>query len=204
MSELKPLLSSDATDFERQLLGAAAGERPSPELQLRMERAIGLGPAVVPAPDAGVGQELSGTRAAVKATSPRVGGARLQAALGAAVGIGLVAGGVALFSRDAPPAPTAAPVTPVSNSAAPPVEPVPAAVPVPNPSEDMSRESRELREEVDLLDRVRGAVSQGDAPTAAALLDRYFARFPQGALVREAAVLRTRATELARTPPTRP
>ena len=38
----EPLLAEGATDFERRLLGAAASERPSPELSARMAQAIGV------------------------------------------------------------------------------------------------------------------------------------------------------------------
>jgi pyruvate/2-oxoglutarate dehydrogenase complex dihydrolipoamide acyltransferase (E2) component len=195
MTDLKPLISSDATDFERELLSVAAGERPSPELQLRMERAIGLEPAALPAAASVAGRELSGTHAAVKAAAaPRVDRAVLEAALGIGVGAGLLVGGLALFSSG-PPAELAPAIR--ASPASAPAAPAPVAAPALSAAPvDMSRE---LREEVDLLDRVRAAVALEDAHTATELLDSYFARFPEGALTREAGVLRTRTTELART-----
>lgn len=42
MNDPKPLLREGATDFERRLLSAALGERPSPRLQAQMRRGIGL------------------------------------------------------------------------------------------------------------------------------------------------------------------
>jgi hypothetical protein len=58
--------------------------------------------------------------------------------------------------------------------------------------------SRELREEIDLLDRVRTALNQGDARAASALLENYANRFPEGRLAREASMLRARTAQVAR------
>ena len=212
---LKTLLSSDATDFERQLLGAAAGERPSPELQLRMQQAIGLVPVALQGPDAGpdasiAGPEVrSGTHVAVKAAASKwAGGTWLKVVLGVA-GAGLVAGGLAIRSSE--PAPrTAAPLTRASAPApeqpaqAAPVEaPAPRAVVSPavvSPAVvSPAAMSRELREEIDLLDRVRTALDQRDARAASALLESYATRFPEGRLAREATVLRARTAQVART-----
>jgi len=232
---LKTLLSSDATDFERQLLGAAAGERPSPELQLRMQQAIGLVPVALQGPDAGpdasiAGPEVrSGTHVAVKAAASKwAGGTWLKVVLGGA-GAGLVAGGLAIRSSE--PAPrTAAPLTRASAPApeqpaqAAPVEATapravvspaavspaavsPAAVSpavvspaVVSPAVvSPAAMSRELREEIDLLDRVRTALDQRDARAASALLESYATRFPEGRLAREATVLRARTAQVART-----
>jgi len=222
---LKTLLSSDATDFERQLLGAAAGERPSPELQLRMQQAIGLVPVALQGPDAGpdasiAGPEVrSGTHVAVKAAASKwAGGTWLKVVLGVA-GAGLVAGGLAIRSSE--PAPrTAAPLTRASAPA--PEQPAQAApVEAPAPKAAVSPAavspavvspavvspavvspaamSRELREEIDLLDRVRTALDQRDARAASALLESYATRFPEGRLAREATVLRARTAQVART-----
>ena len=57
--------------------------------------------------------------------------------------------------------------------------------------------SRELREEIDLLDRVRSALDQRDARAASALLETYAHRFPEGRLAPEASVLRARAARVA-------
>jgi hypothetical protein len=195
MKDLKTLLSSDATDFERQLLGAAAGEGPSPELQLRMQQAIGLGPVALHGRDAGPdasigGPKMSGTPMAVKATANRwAAGTWLKVVLGVGAGAGLVAGGLAIHSSEP------APLTPASTLASEPPAP-PAPVDAPAPS---AAASRELREEIDLLDRVRAALAQRDARAASALLESYANRFPEGMLTREATVLRARAAQVART-----
>jgi hypothetical protein len=202
VNSLKTLLSSDATDFERQLLGAVAGERPSPELRLRMEQAIGLGPVALQGPDARPdastgGTEISGTHLAVKSAAGKwAGGTWLKVVLGVGAAAGLVASGLALRSGE--PAPrTAEPLTraltPASEQ---PARAAPVEAPAPlAPSSDMSRE---LREEIDLLDRVRTALDQRDARAASALLDSYATRFPDGRLAREANVLRARSAQVAR------
>lgn len=202
MKALKPLLSSDATEFERQLLGAATGERPSPELQRRMAQAIGLGPVTLQRPDAGPdaskgGPEISGTHMAVKAAAGKWAGSTwLKLVLGVGAGAGLVLGGLAIRSSE--PAPrTAAPVTraatPAPEQAA---QAAPAEAPAANPPS--TETSRELREEIDLLDRVRTALDQRDARVASALLESYATRFPEGRLAREATALRARAAQVAR------
>jgi len=188
------LLSSDATDFERQLLGAAAGERPSPELLLRMQQAIVLGPLAPPAPDASVGgSEVTGPPVAVKAAASRwAAGTWLKVVLGVGAGAGLVAGGLAIRSSE--PAPLARASTPA------PEQPPPAApVEAPTATAPSAAMSRELREEIDLLDRVRTALDQGDARAASALLENYANRFPEGRLAREATLLRARTAKVART-----
>ena len=194
MRELKSLLSSDATDFERQLLGAAAGERPSPELLLRMQQAIALGPLAPQAPDASIGgSEVSGTPVAVRAAASRwAAGTWLKVALGVGAGAGLVAGGLAIRSSE--PAPLARESTPALE------QPPPAApVEAPTATAPSAAMSRELREEIDLLDRVRAALNQGDARAASALLENYAHRFPEGRLAREATLLRARTVQVART-----
>jgi len=194
VSELETLLSSDATDFERQLLGAAAGERPSPELLLRMQQAIELGPLAPQAPDASIGgSEVTGTPVALKAAASRwAAGTWLKVVLGVGAGAGLVAGGLAIRSSE--PAPLARASTPAAE------QPPPAApVEAPTANAPSAAMSRELREEIDLLDRVRTALDQGDARAASALLENYANRFPEGRLAQEATMLRARTAQVART-----
>jgi len=200
VKDLKTLLSSDATDFERQLLGAAAEERPSPELQLRMQKAIGLGPAALPGPDPSMAaREVSGTRLSTNAAANKwAAGTWLKVLLGVGAGAGLVAGGLAIRAREP------APLTRVPARSAPeaaPVEAAPVEAAKPSaPSAAVSREmSRELREEIDLLDRVRTALDQRNTREASTLLDSYATRFPEGRLAREATVLRARTAQIART-----
>jgi len=200
VKDLETLLSSDATDFERQLLGAAAGERPSPELQLRMQRALGLGRMAPQGPDASVGgPEISGIQAAARqaAASKWAGRRWIKVVFGAGAGAALVAGGLAIRSSEPAPLPRAP--TPAYERSAP---AAPVAAPPPNASSaaiSSAAMSGELREEIDLLDRVRTALGQRDARAASALLEHYAARFPEGKLAREAAVLRARTAQIERT-----
>ena len=225
MKDFKPLMSSDATDFERELLGAVAQERPSPELQRRMQHAIGIAPLAFQdaafqgadtnsfsRADAGARPELSATHAAAKAGASKwVGGTFLKAALGVGVGAGLVAGGFALsLKAPAPSTPVAVMADPAPvGSATTPAVSTTNSVAAENvaPSAESSALSRELREEIELLDRVRAALGQKDAAAASTLLDDYSARFPSGKLAREAGVLRARTAQAAQlnrsTPPPR-
>jgi hypothetical protein len=53
--------------------------------------------------------------------------------------------------------------------------------------------SRQLREEILLLDQARGALQRGSRAAALRELDRYHERFPEGILSREATQLRQQA-----------
>jgi len=198
VKDLSTLLSSDATDFERQLLGAAAGERPSPELQLRMQQAIGLGPVALQGPDVGLeantgGPEVRGTHVTAKAAASQwAGGTWLKVVLGVGAGVGLVAGSLAIRSGE--PAPLTSASTPVLE------QPARAArVEAPAPNAASADRERELREEIELLDRARVAVERRDARSASALLESYATRFPEGRLAREATLLRARTPQVPRT-----
>jgi hypothetical protein len=186
-----------------------------------MQQAIGLAPVALQGPDGGPdasigGPEIiSGTRVAAKAAASKWAGATwLKVVLVVGAGAGLVAGGLAIRSSEPAPG-TVAPLTRASTPA--PEQPAQAAAveaPAPNapnaPSAAVSPAaqspaaqspaaiSRELREEIDLLDRVRTALDQRDARAASALLESYATRFPEGRLAREATVLRARTAQVAR------
>ncbi|MEY4550168.1 MAG: hypothetical protein RL685_6363 [Pseudomonadota bacterium] len=194
MKDSKTLLSSDATAFERQLLGAAAAERPSPELQLRMQQAIGIGPLPPPGPDTSIGRpERGGTYVAPKAVaSGWAAGTWLKVVLGVGVGAGLIAGGLALRSSEPAPLTRSSPPAAETPTQAAPVE-------APTRSAPSAPVSGELREEIDLLDRVRAALDRRDARAASALLENYAQRFPEGELAREAAALRARSARVTQT-----
>ena len=179
MREPERLLAGDATSFERQLLSAVKDERPSAELQLRMEQALGL----------------SGAGATIAPAIAAKAGHALWLKLGAvAIGGGGLVATAAVFMPQVEPSSTrvegAAQVVPRESSAAsaPPLEVSP------QPPE----ESATLREEIELLDAVRGLVSRGERASALEALARYEARFPRGALEREAGVLRSRLGETPR------
>jgi hypothetical protein len=190
MKEPRRLLQEGATDFERQLLRAVAGERPSPRLQARMRRGLGLSGAVFWAGN-------------VKAMLATLAG---KGALGVTLaGLATVAG-VATYrslaaeapSREAPAAVLAAApaqVAPVPAAAASTqlaVEPPAAAEPNAAAAEG-SADNGQLREEILLLDRARSALREGSASGALTVLDDYRQRFPTGILNREAELLRQRS-----------
>jgi hypothetical protein len=184
--EPERLLSKGATDFERKLLSAVQGERPSPELELRMERALGLTDAtLVPT---GI--------ATAKASSALW----LKLGLLVCVGGGLVMFGLSRAAPDvAESAQPARPALPPHDLA--PI--VPRDRPVaglPGDSATTGETTRAaepssvatLREEIALLDQVRAASSSGDPRGARAALGRYRARFPDGVLRAEAKILADR------------
>jgi len=180
MKEPQRLLQEGATDFERQLLRAVAGERPSPRLQARMRRGLGLSGAVLWASN-------------VKAMFATLAG---KAALGVTlVGLASVAG-VATYRHMTAEVPTAslaaAPAAPAAAANAPAVE-APAA-PEPNAAAaEGSADNGQLREEILLLDRARSSLREGSPSLALTLLDDYRQRFPAGILNREAELLRQRS-----------
>ena len=190
MREPKPLLREGATDFERQLLRSVAGERPSPRLQARMRRGLGLSGAVFWAGNA-------------KAMFATLAG---KAALGVTIaGLATVAG-VATYRhlsaeppvRELPADVLAAPVAPapvpaVAVAPAPVLEPLASPEPKPVAAAEASADNGQLREEILLLDRARTALRQGSANRALSLLDDYRQRFPAGILNREAELLRQRS-----------
>jgi hypothetical protein len=213
MKEPAPLLREGATDFERRLLSAALGERPSPRLRAQMRRGIGL-------------------------TGPLVWAGNVKAMLGTLVGksvigaVGLVAAGglaAAVHHAAAPPAdssPAVSPSAPVEAQqpplAAAPVLAPPAGAPTTTdttgsdeaasdavagkalPGSDTAGDDTasdhgaaerddaangQLREEIRLLDQARGALQRGSAKDARSVLAEYRERFPAGILGREANVL---------------
>jgi hypothetical protein len=183
MKEPERLLSSDATDFERQLLESVLDEQPSARLEWRMQRALGLsGPALW----------LAGAKAAVASTAG-------QAVSVAIVGASLVAGGAALeaawSSGEQPPtakgpAALTGEVTSVPPLEATGVEGLAAAEPATaTVAAATAEESSGLREEIELLDAAREAIGRGDGVTAGRLLQSYRQRFPEGVLSREARIL---------------
>jgi hypothetical protein len=195
MSDPEPLLHGESTAFERQLLDAAARERPSAEMLGSMQQTLGIGTSTVKA-GVSAGSSLAAyTAVAVLA----VGGAL----------IGLVS------LRD--PAPSTAPAASVQRALPAQRPQLPAAVPGPIPSPvalaapavgrrnepapvvqappSRATTSDDLRAEIRLVDEARAALRSGATERAAALLERYGQRFPRGAFRQEVAVLRVEALE---------
>jgi hypothetical protein len=199
-----------ATDLERRLLEAAAGEQPPPELTARMRLGLGLAPFAPPPPAA--------PSAASSAAAP-VAAAKTGAAGWVAAGLvaAAVTGGVVLSRLQAPaPAPRAAALAPARAIAAP-VEPADEAAPPARAVPHAERAGRVhhhaappapagpgVRGQIALVDAARTAVKSGDPERALALLRRYDTTFPAGAFRPEVAALRIEAlaadgqTDLAR------
>jgi hypothetical protein len=181
--ELMPsdrLLGGDATDFERELLESLLSEQPAAHLKLRMQQSLGFSGPGVWATSAKVALSTAAGKVAV-----------------ALVGVGLVAGGGAVFaSYDGAEALFGMDeLSQVAEAAAEPAlapvvieEAVPAVIEaLPEPVS-----TSQLREEIRLLDAARAAVVQRDTEGAAALLRTYAERFPRGSLRREAGILERR------------
>lgn len=218
MREPERLLVNGATDFERELLASVKDERPSAELQQRMEQALGLpSNAALPAP--------SPTAAPVLPPAGGVLGGGVQAvALKVLLGL-VVAGGLSYAvasltmgegePSSSPPSarpqgrPLAAPPPerPLARERRPvtrapekagsvPSEAKMGSTQGPAEAEKLPERAREpatadnLRVEIELLDAVRAAASRGQSKLAEDALERYDKRFPQGVLQREADMLR--------------
>lgn len=213
MREPKRLLSGSATDFERQLLQAVVGERPSPLLKARMQQGLGLAGAVT---WAGGAKAAFGVVAKKVALVAAVGGA--IAAAGAAAIIGLEPGtraeaspvgiaaaparadGDVLPEADAPEAATRE-VTAREVTAPESVDPrrlgsrggvAPVAARAIDEAPSRVAEGQ-LREEIAALDAARAALQAGSVAGALAALDDYAQRFSGGILKREAEMLRRQA-----------
>ena len=196
MKDLKPLLRDGASDFERQLLSAAMRERPSPQLRSRMRRTLGLtGPLA-----------WAGSVKAMLATV--VGKGVISVAV-----VGIAAAGIigvraqqsersvprASLVVEAPSPPSAATPAHETPAALPPAPVAAPSAPEP-PAQPVAEESssRELREEIELLDKARSALQHGSSALALEQLERYRQRFPSGVLRREASLLRQQATPAGR------
>jgi hypothetical protein len=194
MRDPKRFLHGDGTAFERALLSAVAGERPSRDLHRKMRLGIGL----------------VGAGALAKAASANW----HQLALAGAVVVGLVTGGAIVAKQQvyrtieqpapqnvASPAPLAVAPKPV------PMEPAPVRAPelapeAPKaaaaeavPKEARARPVADIREEIRLLDQARGAVRSGRHAQALRILATYDQKFSRGQFRQEVKVLRMEALE---------
>jgi hypothetical protein len=199
MREPKRLLADGATDFERRLLGAVVGERPSPMLRSRMRRGLGLvGPLAWASNVKAMFSSLT-TKAAVGVAVGSIvtaGGIMTVVSLGAA---GRAEGardrndGPTLVMEPAAPA-AIEPMAPAPSSGAASSEPSPSAAAAAPPSAiETGGESGRLRAEIAALDSVRSALRQGARARAMAALNAYAQEFPAGVLRQEAAMLRQQA-----------
>jgi hypothetical protein len=228
VQEPERLLANGATDFERKLLEAVQDERPSAELQQRMQRALGLPGGAAPTVTSPEAPSVQPSASAVLGSGLQ--GVALKVILGAIVAGGLAYPVVLLTTasserseparaakregttRSAPqraglPAPPAA-----ESSGAEPSEATPRAAPeqaradeAPHDAPRAPTDRDSLRLEIELLDAVRAASLRGESDRAQQVLEGYDRRFPRGALQREADMLRRsgKATGAAPSAPSR-
>jgi hypothetical protein len=201
-----------ATDLERRLLEAAAGEEPPRELETRMRLALGLAPFAAPVSP----PTASGGAAPSTAAAP-VAAAKAGAAGWVAVGLvaAAVTGGVVLSRLRAPSPKPVAVVAAVAPAPETPAVDAPAVRPTVHHVQRVERAhhhapapaptAADIRAEIALVDAARAAVKSGDPERALALLHRYDATYPAGAFRPEVAALRIESlaadgqTDLART-----
>ncbi|HYQ16926.1 MAG TPA: tetratricopeptide repeat protein [Polyangiaceae bacterium] len=184
MSEPERLLRGGGSDFERELLGSLANERPTPALSRRMRQglvALGL------------------------LTSAKTGVAGIVAVVGL-VTVGAAGGLWAAFHPSAePPWPAAVvsavaarplPSAPAVETAPPVAPPAPASAVAPRPSAALTAAPSavsDLREQIAWLDRARASLRAGDSQGALTQLTEYRKRFPRGEFAQEVTVLKIEA-----------
>jgi hypothetical protein len=212
MSDPTRLLSGEANQFEKELLGSWDSEQPSDAARARVLAMVSLGAGAAAGTAAIVGKAGAAAGGSIAPKAGALGAAALAKWLViGAVGV-MTAGAALVYVRHAqneraagathapPLAPTvvpAAPVRAVPPSDAPAVT-APVATEAPARSAPSQRRTEKsgratddaLGDQVSALDRARRALADGDAPGALRQLDDYEGRFPHGALVEEAEVLR--------------
>jgi hypothetical protein len=198
------LRAAGATDLERRLLNAVAEERPSPELQERMARSIGI-------PTAALGASAAATKLGAGAAASKAAWGSSSLLLWIAAGVASVTvasifvatrvftsppsparGASPVVSAPAPPASSAPPAA--SDVAPAAVEPSPGAgAPVPTPHGRPGTKPNDLGDQIALVDAARAALSAGAADRALELLRQYQTKYPAGSFRPEAAALRIEA-----------
>lgn len=211
MSDLRPLLSSDATEIERALLGSIASDAPrSASREAAMRAALrAAGPGSMAPPKPGGWAQWSSVKAAVFVGA-------LVAALGLAAWLlpraPTPAASAPASAPPQPAAPAAATTGPETTERAEPTESVSEEQPL-DRSPDITRSSAKhprtgtpraktsaspsIDAELALLRRARQAIASGDSGAALSALREHDAEFPNGPLRQEATLLRVRALVLA-------
>jgi hypothetical protein len=174
----EPLLASEATDFERRLLTAAANEAPSAQLSSRMAQAIGVSVGAAAATTSVATTTIAGKASASSSIAawPWVAGGIVGLSV---VGV-LVGGGFSRSARQASPRVPA------------PVAMAPAEVPGVDPARPLPA-GQNLRAEIELLDAARGALAAKASGRALELIGRYEVTFPRGSFLPEATAVRVEA-----------
>lgn len=196
MTDPARLLKSDATEFERFLLGSAALERPTRPQQQRMRRAIGLAQLGIFATSAkaiaGLANHVivvavAATTLAGSGSTPRIADHRA-----------IERNSITAMSAERQPA---KPMEPAVETSLP--EPSANAEPALPESERKGRpvlkpvassqRLPDLREEIALMDQARTALRSGAPTRALTALEQYRTRYPRGSFGQEARVLRIEA-----------
>ena len=191
------LLESDATTFERRVLGAALRKQPSQAASARMAKALGVTVAAVGTATAA--STVAAGTAATKATAAVATTTSLWPWVSAGV-IGLVVAGAVVGTRAGRHANEPHPVAPAVTAPLPPVAP-PVADVVAEPPPRMvapTQRSRavtasDLRDQVAFIDSARTAMSTGGSRRALETLRRYLDRYPAGSFRPEAIALEVEA-----------
>jgi hypothetical protein len=208
MSGLERLVAGEATDFERQLLGAWDRRQPSAEARSRVlaVAGVGLGAAVLTSAAGATAAKAAGTSIAPKAVLGWSAVLMKWLAVGF-VGATATAGAVAYVHQtsrlaagptESTPtqlAPVARPAAPVAASTADPqrtIELGPDTVPVAKAKAPSVRSST-LDDEVSIIDQARRAVTSGEAAEALQIVGSYDAKYPGGALSQESTEIRIEA-----------
>lgn len=200
------LLEGGGSDLERCLIGAIAGERPSPELRDRMAQALG-----VPLAAAGLAATVAASQTAATAKTAAgigagAGGMAPLAWISAGVVSLVLAGaivGVAVW-KDAPAKSLPAPVTPAPLPVQPPAQPEPdpspvvemplnASAPLAQPRSRSAATAQDLRKQIALIDAARAAISASAGERALDLLRQYQEKYQGGTFAPEAAALKIEA-----------
>jgi hypothetical protein len=196
------LLTTDATDFERQVIEAARSRKPSSSASTRMARALGIAVtgAVTSFPT-----KAQGTPAAAPKLATAVAGTATVSPWISVGLLGLAIGGAVVGVRawrasrpePAPPALTS-PAQPAPVTSQPIRRPSPIAEPVPAPlaavhRSHVSAAALDLRGEIAFLDAARAAVSAGDGRRALEILRRYGDKYPSETFRPEATAVQIEA-----------
>jgi hypothetical protein len=191
------LIESDATAFERRVLGAALQKQPSRAASARMAKALGVTVAAVGTATAA--STLAADVAVTKATAT-VATTSLWPWVSAGV-IGLVVAGAVVGTRAGRHAPephpvapaVSAPPTPVPPPVADPVAETPPRAVAPTQRSRAVPAAGDLRDQVAFIDSARAAVSAGAGGRALEILRRYQDKYPAGSFRPEAGALKIEA-----------
>jgi hypothetical protein len=198
----EPLVTADATDFERRLLHAAREERPSAASSARMAKRLGIAAAAatvtlpVAAAKALVAEAAAAKAAAGAATA---GAATIWPWVSVGV-VGLAIAGAVIGTRASSPARPAPPALTAPRALTAPTPPSPPpAVAAPTRELPVAPDHRkhaatgDLADQIALLDAARAAVSAGANRRAMETLRRYEDRYPRGSFRPEVTALKVEA-----------